>query len=250
MIPVYYPYWESGSEWDELRYSLRSLEKHLKAEYQVYIVGDLPAWAQNVIHIPYKHEYGGDNWPVVNAMQMLKVFIETLNPGDEFFLRMYDDIYFLKDRTINDLMVTRVIKTREEARNLLSGSYKWRELVLNTIKALTARGYDGYMTESHCPELFSAQKMEFIFTVFELPEQQLLTSTLYYNLFPFEKFITDRKIERALFYGDENDYAYSSHDIALKCKDKCYLNHNDTGLNYELKNYIKGRFRGKSKHEL
>jgi hypothetical protein len=44
----------SGSRWgdNELRYSLRSVEKHLKGYNNVYLVGDKPDWVRNVTHIP------------------------------------------------------------------------------------------------------------------------------------------------------------------------------------------------------
>ena len=38
---------------DELRYSLRSVEKHLKNFGKVYIIGNLPSFLKDVVHIPY-----------------------------------------------------------------------------------------------------------------------------------------------------------------------------------------------------
>lgn len=44
----------TGSRWNnlELRYCLRSIEKHLIGYDDVFIVGDHPDWLRNVIHIP------------------------------------------------------------------------------------------------------------------------------------------------------------------------------------------------------
>src|SRR5688500_13559340 len=44
-----------GSHWGntELRYCLRSVEKHLTGYGDVIIIGEKPAWLRNVIHIPF-----------------------------------------------------------------------------------------------------------------------------------------------------------------------------------------------------
>ena len=55
----------TGSNWDnnEIRFSLRSLAKNLKGMGRVFVVGERPAFLQNVIHIPAKDEFN----PNVNA---------------------------------------------------------------------------------------------------------------------------------------------------------------------------------------
>lgn len=251
MITVFYPYWESGCEWNELRYSLRSLDKHLKTDFEVFIVGDLPPWVQNVTHIPYERDDFATNPSLYNALRMLELFLKTaseLHLPDEF-IRMYDDIYFLQDRTLDDLKVTRVIRNSDETMNLRSGGGVWRDQVSRTVNRVREMGYPGYMTESHCPEVFSIRKMEDLFCFFGLPENEYLTSTLYYNVHPFDHVIYDRKTERALFYGEENEFSFSSDDVVKKCKGKYYLNHSDSGLNSELRSFIRRRFRGKSRFE-
>lgn len=251
MITVYYPYWESASEWEELRYSIRSIDQHFKTDYQVCIVGDLPNWIQNVIHLPYTREYFTTNPSIYNALRMLQQFLffaVTNNLGD-LFLRMYDDIYFLQDQTPDDLMVTRIIRTGDEAMQMKSGGNVWRNQVADTVARLKNLGYEGYITETHCPELFSVKQMQSIFVEFGLPFNELLTSTLYYNVYPFERSLIDRKVHRAIFYGEENDYSFASESVAQKCKGKYFLNHNDTGLNSELRKFIRNKFRKRSKFE-
>lgn len=45
----------TGSRWDntELRYCLRSVEKHLTGYGDIFIIGEKPGWLKNVIHIPF-----------------------------------------------------------------------------------------------------------------------------------------------------------------------------------------------------
>jgi hypothetical protein len=285
MIKIFYPYWAKASKWDELKYSLRSLEKNFKQDFEVWIVGDLPEWVKvsleclefgvpkvqeisnvqlqnsvagcGLVHIPYtRDESKSSLW---NTTRMMEVFLEKSSEclklgvpkveNEDLFVRMYDDVYLLKSITSQNLMVNRIVRTEEEVLKITSGSSIWRKQVFSTYAELKEREYPGYMTESHCPELFSAKKMKLILQTFGLPGNDLLTSTLYQNVFPYGTSIIDKKSERALFYNEENDYSYMSINVASKCSGKRFLNHNDAGLNDELKRFIEQKFPEKSRWE-
>jgi len=305
-----------ASRWEELRYSLRSLEKHFKEDFLVYLVGDCPDWLKvscrmpvgndftisefenlpiephekkinSVAHLPYTHD--AKLTALGNTNRMLELFLSEsceLPAGEEdnlpicqfdnlpieaqiqdsppdgragrfkiqdsrrdLFVRMWDDVYFIGDRTLDDLMVTRIIRPANEVKTMVSGSDVWRRQVLSTAYELQELGYPGYMTESHCPEVFSILNMRLIYEMFELPGQNLLTSTLYYNIFPYERELIDKKTERALFYGAENEFGFSSVQVAQKCSGKYFLNHNDVGLNEEVIAFLMQEFPDKSRFE-
>lgn len=86
-----------GSRQDdtELRYCLRSIEKHISGYSEIFIVGALPRWIQNVIHIPATDE--DKTWNkeknIFNKI-MLACNDERVT---EDFLFMNDDHYLLKD---------------------------------------------------------------------------------------------------------------------------------------------------------
>lgn len=86
-----------GSRQDdtELRYCLRSIEKHLTGYGEIVIVGAIPKWIQNVIHIPATDE--DKTWDkeknIFNKI-MLACQDERVT---EDFLFMNDDHYLLKD---------------------------------------------------------------------------------------------------------------------------------------------------------
>ena len=249
MIPIYYPYWEGGRAWDELRYSFRSLEKFFQEDFTIYLVGDRPSWVKNVVHVPYIRDsrFGS----LGNTSRMMELFMNWISAeGSDVFVRMHDDLYLIGDRTLEDLSITRIIRPAQEVKTMASGSELWRKQVFSTVYELQDLGNPGYMTESHCPEVFSCKKMQLIFKMFELPKALLLPSTLYFNVFPFERELIDKKAERALFYGIENEFGYASFNIPQKCAGKYFLNHNDTGLNDELKAFIKAQFPDKSRFEI
>lgn len=85
----------NGSTWNdnEIRYSLRSVQKHLSGFGRVYIVGKLPDFLTNVIHIPVDDERKGI--ADTNIMRKLKIACENPNIS-ETFLFMNDDHYLLK----------------------------------------------------------------------------------------------------------------------------------------------------------
>ena len=285
MIKIFYPYWAKASRWEELKYSLRSLEKNFKQDFEVWIVGDLPEWvktsweclefgvpkveeissgqsqwsvtdcSRKINYIPYQRDDSKSSlW---NTTRMMEVFIEESSEclkfgvpkveNDDLFVRMYDDVYLLSEINHRDLMVNRIVRTADEVLQIATGSSVWKRQVFSTYAELKEREYPGYMTESHCPELFSAKKMKLILQTFGLPGADLLTSTLYHNVFPYEQSIIDKKSERALFYNEENDYSYMSVNVASKCRGKRFLNHNEAGLNDELKRFIAEKFPEKSR---
>jgi len=260
MIGVYYPYLESAGAWEELRYSLRSLEMFFREEYEVWIVGDLPDWIQNVRHIPHTKKAILNAGCTYDAVSKLKAYIEC-EESPNVFVRMYDDVYLTGERTLKQMQITRYLFTNDElnSREFMSGSVIWRDQVYKSSDVLVKLGYPGYMTETHCPEVFMKHKMRGIFEVFDPLENRLLTSTLYFNVFPYEQMLKDRKVERALFYGYENDFSYGPGEcepvetrlnrVSRIITGKYYLNHNDDGLDNCLKKFIQGMYPDKCRFE-
>ena len=252
MIGVYYPYLASASAWEELRYSLRSLEMFLSEDYEVWIVGDLPDWIRNVKHIVHAKNEIVNAGATYDAVSKLKAYIEHPD-SPNVFIRMYDDVYLTGARTVNQMQITRYLFTNEELNSgeFKSGGIVWRDQVFRTTDAVVKMGYPGYMTETHCPEVFEKQKMKEIFEMFDPGENRFLTSTLYFNVFPYELKLKDRKVERALYYGMENDFSFGpmgSH-AGVPRQGKYYLNHNDEGLDCSLKEFIQGMFPDKCRFE-
>ena len=86
----------SGSEWkdNEIRYSIRSFVKYFKDLRNVIIVGKMPVWAKNVIHIPWPDS------PSLNADQrMIEKLIQACSDirVSDRFLFCSDDKLLLDD---------------------------------------------------------------------------------------------------------------------------------------------------------
>ena len=97
MIKIIYPY--INSLWhDDLKYSIRSIEKYFKDPYELWIMGDKPKWMNNNIHhIPYYNK----NFKQVNKCRLFD--LSQMLPEDEDIIWMNDDIYLLNDVNTNIL---------------------------------------------------------------------------------------------------------------------------------------------------
>lgn len=84
----------------ELRYCLRSVEKHLKKYGDVFIIGHKPAWLQNVIHIPATDD-DKTYWKERNIFRKVLLACQDERVSENF-LFMNDDHFLLRDFTACD----------------------------------------------------------------------------------------------------------------------------------------------------
>lgn len=248
MIDVYYPYFQREAIWEELRYSLRSIEKHLKEDYRVWLVGDLPAWIQNVNYIQHTRTEGIQENTCFDAITKLLLFCDHQDSGPDF-IRMYDDMYLISDMTLQEI---RKVKVISHYNDLSADGGTWTEQLRRTLEILIKKGYPGWNTESHFPEVFNKYKMKWIIQAYHALEHRLLTSSLYYNTFYSDTdAIVFKKDFGIQFYENRDNSFYSSSegDLEEKCQGKFYLNHNNSGLNDNLKQFLMNRFPEKSKFE-
>lgn len=91
-----------GSKWEnnELRYSLRSIEKHLSGVGSVYLIGEKPEWIKNVHHIPFE-----DKKAVCKQSNIMrKIYEGTKQSGlSSDFIFMNDDHYLLQNFDVSEM---------------------------------------------------------------------------------------------------------------------------------------------------
>jgi hypothetical protein len=251
MVDVYYPYFGSEALWEELRYSLRSIEKHFMFDYRLVIVGDLPSWINpgSVLHIPHQRIEGIQENTLYDAITKQLLF--NAHPDTSLsFVRMYDDIYILNDVDIHDIGT---FKAMYPYNQVPQRQGTWWGQLYHTLDVLKQKGYPGWNTETHLPELFNKEKLQWIINIYGALENRLLTSSLYFNtFFPFADPVLFDKSFAIQFYDNVDGpyYTSSDGDLESKCQGKTYLNHNNAGLNDSLKSFLANRFKNKSRYEL
>jgi len=88
----------TGSRWNdtELRFCLRSVEKHLTGYGEVFIVGEKPPWLRNVVHIPCP-DYGDKIYDKERNIYCKILAACADDRVTEDFLFMNDDHFLLQD---------------------------------------------------------------------------------------------------------------------------------------------------------
>lgn len=149
----------NGSHWNdnELKYSLRSIEKHLKNYRDVYVIGNVPRFQyQNIkfIHIIEKSIY-----PAVNIFRKIETACMTDEISDEFLF--FNDDHFL----LSDFNATRLpYFYKGYLVSQLSNPTDYAETVRNTIAILgdSAKDFD-----IHTPIIYDKQKFRELMVSFD-----------------------------------------------------------------------------------
>lgn len=167
-----------GSKKDdlELRLSLRSLEKYAQKIDRVFIVGNCPEWAQNIIHIPEEDKY----FPFSNHIK--KVIRAIENGISDNFLLMNDDFYMMRPFDVE--MYPYYI--RGEMFNTQQGG-QYRQMLNNTVEILNKKGIDKVLAYNcHVPIVYNSEKFMEIKPLWERWKDDIIgfsPRVVYGNLF-------------------------------------------------------------------
>lgn len=162
---------------DELRYSLRSVEKHLSNFRNIYIIGKLPSFLKDVIHIPYDDI---DRSKETNIYKKVLRACQEQSISDQF-LFMNDDHFFHKDMDADnfpfyyksDLAVT---LQRLPPYNLYARS------VLRTAQELRSLGLPTSNFDTHTPIVYDKNKFIEVMTKYDWTNRfGFIVKSLYAN---------------------------------------------------------------------
>ncbi len=171
-----YPYWHGGAQGDELRWSMRSVEKFYAGKATILLIGDRPEWYTG-LYLPQarvpKHSTN-------RAFRDMLAKVRTMAHGDSTearFVWMMDDIYFLKPFELEALEAPRADRWRPHDGN------SWSRRKSNTMRVLAERGYTNHDYATHLPHVVEKDKLARLFTEFDLEQNTLLWEVLYGNVF-------------------------------------------------------------------
>lgn len=167
MIDLVYPLGESSWSHNELRYSLRSVQKYARVR-RVFIAGVCPTWARGVIHIPVP--LGGGT--VAGQLRALREVVKDPRLGEEL-VYMNDDIYLL-DRprwTHQHYLAQRPVRDK-----YFKGCFDRAVELLASNGIGPARDY-----ELHTPMMMTKEGLELVLDMITAPAA---FRTVYGNLYP------------------------------------------------------------------
>ncbi len=131
----------------ELRYCLRSIEKHLTGVGNVFIIGHCPEWLLNVNHISCTED-ARNRFRDRNIMLKMAKACNDLRVSDNF-LMVHDDHFLLTDYEISAFPYYHMGPMNE-------GHGQYGETKQNTKSLLSfAESFNNY--DCHCPVVFNKQ---------------------------------------------------------------------------------------------
>lgn len=240
LVDLVYPLGH-GSLWDnnELKYSLRSIEKHLANYRHVYVMGEKPAWLQNVVHIPVNET--GRSGPERIYRKILRACQEPnlSNP----FLFMNDDFFFLKptDAPTMPFYYDGTLKEAIEKKHK-GGPYK--EALINTFEAVNGRCIQPALHyDIHTPILYDKQVFRFSMAAVDWKARfGYVIKSLYANTAGAQRtHLPDCKIDQA---------CNSEEELAALIPDRFMFSIGDNAVNEVFKNYMEKLFPLKSNFEI
>lgn len=157
-IDIVYPLSEGLSHFrnEEIRYSLRSVEKYVKNYRNIYIIGDKPKYLNDkIIHIPFKEN---PNFCKERRIMEKFYFATTIQEISDNFL-MFNDDYFFRE-PVNTVSIKSYYKGKlsEAIANRKEGTYTTS--LRNTFEALEQRGFETYNYDMHYPIVYNKQKFQ------------------------------------------------------------------------------------------
>lgn len=225
-----------GSRWNnnEIRYSLRSVENYFLNAGRVFIIGECPEWATNIIHIKVPDK---DSNKLLNARAKYLVAAKDKRISDNFAL-MNDDFFFLKPTKKIDNYSRGTLDQMMKLHPTKNGYY-YRSL-WDTRKRLDTMGIPNAIDfEIHAPMIFNKEKLLTTISMIETDKAFSIRSC-YGNLMNLKpKLTTDFKAANILEFA-----------IQMKRKGANFLSINDALVADEnFRHWITNMYPKKSKYE-
>lgn len=229
MISVIYPIGR-GSVWNnnEIKYSLRSVEKHLSGVKNVFIIGEKPAFLTNVEHIPVTDTH---KVPDMNILNKIVTACNTSKVTDTF-LFLNDDHYLLADYEAKEFPYYYSGTIQDYIRKRGNDGYGRRSR--NTMDSLWNRGLPIKYFDTHYPMLIN--KKDFIKHVFNAIDPKKPDGFILKSLYANGLKIEGTQIEDC-----------KSNTPTLKPK-PCFSSQARVSTN--VAEYLKAKFPNKSRYEI
>lgn len=221
----------------ELRFALRSIQKYLSDFRQVFIIGRKPEWIKEVVHKPI-NEYAGDRFKDMNMRKKIMYACSLPELSDEF-LYFHDDHFLLKS--------VRAPRFPIHHKGLLQDTLKiitmrnpYRDVVMNTIKMLVAKGKPTVDYDTHCPMIIDKKK--FVDETSSVDHNKpFVIKSMYGNIVGIEgEFYRDCKIKSHI----------SKAEISALIKDRMYFSTSERALGPDMIEVFNVLYPKKSKFEI
>lgn len=218
----------------ELRYSLRSLEKHCTGWRNIYVIGNKVEFLRNVIF----HKFIEGSVAGLNILSKIKYACELPQLSDDF-LFINDDHFFFKNMDINEIpyyydnqYMADIIKKRSKFDN-------YRCMIEDTARLFSNFDY----FDVHKPILFNKAKFLQMCHAYEFEKHMhgLLIKSVYCNHFKVNKLICEDLVIRKRHTTEELNEMLIGESI---------FSITDDAVNSDLKNFFNNNYPIASQFEM
>lgn len=241
LFDVVYPL-GAGSVWNdnELRYSLRSMEKNLRDLGRVFVVGHKPDWLINVVHIPMKDIHRKNK----DANLIDKVLAACRTGVSDKFLFASDDQCLLQPVSLAELKAYHIGRLEDKPADFWGGG-RWKRRLRRTYGLLLHEEKTTFHYDSHVPMVYERESFESVMTSW--PYQQGIgycINTLYFNMLAIKEQYEMQGQKLTL-----EQPVPSADEIRAKLIGKTYLGYSDAGLTDGLRTILAELFPEPSQFE-
>lgn len=239
MIDVVLPLAKSRIDHLDLRFCLRSLERHVKNIRNIWIVGEPPSWIKNVNVIGFSDAIHL-KWKEKNIMNKVQAACMNSSISDDFFF-INDDYVFLKDIDATNYPYY-YRGTCQEAYDNNAGN-PYRITTYHTLEFLKNRNFPDLCYDGHCPIVYNKKKFMQTFQIkdinFETPYGYMI-KTLYCATNRVKgEYMEDCKFQRS----------YPREHLLKEMENRSVISHNEGPIKTDLGIILKEMFPKKSSYE-
>lgn len=187
IVTILIPFKNVGDP-DELRITLRSIEKNAQFDHKVVIIGDCPPFInpeqldrEKMAVMLLEPERAPENpkaWDIIEKTKAACASDQVTN----LILMTYDDVIFLNPIKMSDVGELIALKPLPEELDFqTNGSAAWKRVMNNTQIILKKNNLPYYDFETHLPRLFQKNKLNELFEKFGFKKRPYCMATLYFN---------------------------------------------------------------------
>ena len=267
-LQIVYPYFNRETAWEELRYSLRSLEANLKEDFEAVIIGEAPSWLKedSYILIPQIRIDRIEQTVNFNILQKLEILANHTDVNAEF-VRFDDDMFLLKPTNYEWFKSNRhVILDFFSYKAQIAPHNNYALSVKNTIELCRKRHLPTWNHNLHMPRLMNKKNLYDMFLNTSVIASRFHWETLYANTYLPENFephyLMKEDFNKIGYYGvldefgtlipEEQTYEefkeWTDLHQMLSVDDAGFENAQHGEVNY-IKKYLEEKFPTKSRFE-
>lgn len=233
----------SGSNWNnnEIRFSLRSIDRYLTGVRNVYVIGAAEPWFKNVIHIPHPDELQNN----ADGSIIRKVLRACLIPElSQKFLFINDDHIILRRMNASSIKPYHKGDMSDFDTSYFRTGNSWRLRLENTFFTLRGMKLSTYHFDCHTPIVFDKSIFPEVMNKFNYSSPPGLTmKSLYGNMVHSKNGVLLNGAKRTIFQH------YNVEQITARVKNAKMMSFNDEGLNPALRQFLYTSFPEMSKYE-